>query len=62
MLLFYFLILIIVFSVFLSVLCIFVMIIFFFLYLIIDGYVDLDEVIKKKREERRECEKVICFE
>lgn len=33
-----------------------------FLYLTTDGYVDPDEVIKKKREERREREKVIRLE
>ena len=33
-----------------------------FLYLTTDGYVDPDEIIKKKREERREREKIIRLE
>ena len=62
MLLFYLSILTTAFSVFLSVSCTFIMITLSFLYLTTDGYVDPDEVIKKKREERREREKVIRLE
>lgn len=62
MLLFYLSILTTAFSVFLSVSCTFIMITLSFLYLTTDGYVDPDEVIKKKREERREREKIIRLE
>lgn len=62
MLLFYLSILTTAFSVFLSVSCTFIMITLSFLYLTTDGYVDPDEIIKKKREERREREKIIRLE